>query len=412
MVARVGGEQVRASFVVACDGVHSGLRESAGIPFDGDEYPGRWAVMDAAVEGWPYGRTRSRSSSTPTASGRCRSPAGGCASSSATTRRAAPEVADAQAVIDRHAPGAPDPGGRQPRRASACTTAWRAATGRAGPPGGRRRARDDAGQRPGLNTGVQDAVTAELRRARRCASCDAASAPATSRRRRRPSRVQAAARGLLAAVLAAGAATSWHGAPTRTARSSAATPPPAGSASPPAAASPTPARSCARTALSRACATCCATPACSSGSPPASGPRRRLALAARFAPVLRARVIVTGELPAPAPRASRCSPTPPCTRTGGWAPVRGGLRRAPRRLPRLPLRAPRRRPRRRPPRAPRRAGRVGSAHRRVDPGGAPAGRRADGEVPRVRGRRAHLRHPRRGDARDRRGAAAARRSRS
>lgn len=54
VVATVGSKQVRAGFVVACDGVHSGLREALGIPFDGGEYPGRWVVMDAAVDGWPY----------------------------------------------------------------------------------------------------------------------------------------------------------------------------------------------------------------------------------------------------------------------------------------------------------------------------------------------------------------------
>jgi 2-polyprenyl-6-methoxyphenol hydroxylase-like FAD-dependent oxidoreductase len=56
VVARVGSEEVRAGFLVACDGVHSGLREALGIAFDGGDYPGRWAVMDADIEGWPYGR--------------------------------------------------------------------------------------------------------------------------------------------------------------------------------------------------------------------------------------------------------------------------------------------------------------------------------------------------------------------
>jgi 2-polyprenyl-6-methoxyphenol hydroxylase-like FAD-dependent oxidoreductase len=55
VVTRVGSERVRARCVVACDGVHSGLREALGIPFDGGEYPGRWAVMDATVDDWPYG---------------------------------------------------------------------------------------------------------------------------------------------------------------------------------------------------------------------------------------------------------------------------------------------------------------------------------------------------------------------
>jgi 2-polyprenyl-6-methoxyphenol hydroxylase-like FAD-dependent oxidoreductase len=55
VVAKVGSQEVRAAFSWASDGVHSGLREALGIPFDGGDYPGRWVVMDVAVEGWPYG---------------------------------------------------------------------------------------------------------------------------------------------------------------------------------------------------------------------------------------------------------------------------------------------------------------------------------------------------------------------
>jgi 2-polyprenyl-6-methoxyphenol hydroxylase-like FAD-dependent oxidoreductase len=51
-VAKVGPKDVRAGFLVACNGVHRGLREVLGIPFDGGDYPGRWAVMDVAVDGW------------------------------------------------------------------------------------------------------------------------------------------------------------------------------------------------------------------------------------------------------------------------------------------------------------------------------------------------------------------------
>jgi 2-polyprenyl-6-methoxyphenol hydroxylase-like FAD-dependent oxidoreductase len=54
VTVRIGDEELRAGYLVACDGVHSGLREALGIGFDGAEYPGRWAVMDARVEGWPY----------------------------------------------------------------------------------------------------------------------------------------------------------------------------------------------------------------------------------------------------------------------------------------------------------------------------------------------------------------------
>jgi 2-polyprenyl-6-methoxyphenol hydroxylase-like FAD-dependent oxidoreductase len=103
VVARVGDEQVRASFVVACDGVHSGLREAAGIAFEGGDYPGRWAVMDAEVDGWPYGPQElpvfldaDGLWAMPLPGGRLRlffrDDAAG----------EAPEIADAQAVIDRH----------------------------------------------------------------------------------------------------------------------------------------------------------------------------------------------------------------------------------------------------------------------------------------------------------------------
>ncbi|HSJ72781.1 MAG TPA: FAD-dependent monooxygenase [Miltoncostaeaceae bacterium] len=97
---------MRASFVVACDGVHSRLREAAGIPFEGGDYPGRWAVMDAEVDGWPYGPAEipvfldgDGFWAMPLPGGRLRlffrDDAAG----------EAPEVADAQAVIDRHVPG-------------------------------------------------------------------------------------------------------------------------------------------------------------------------------------------------------------------------------------------------------------------------------------------------------------------
>jgi 2-polyprenyl-6-methoxyphenol hydroxylase-like FAD-dependent oxidoreductase len=51
----VGPETVEAGFLVACDGVRSKLREVLGIVFGRGDYPGRWAAVDATVEGWPYG---------------------------------------------------------------------------------------------------------------------------------------------------------------------------------------------------------------------------------------------------------------------------------------------------------------------------------------------------------------------
>jgi 2-polyprenyl-6-methoxyphenol hydroxylase-like FAD-dependent oxidoreductase len=108
VVARVGSEEVRAAFLVACDGVHSGLREAVGIPFEGGDYPGRWAVMDAAIEGWPYGADEISVFldhegfwAMPLPGGRLRL----FFRDDAAGER--PELADGQGVIDRHVPGAP-----------------------------------------------------------------------------------------------------------------------------------------------------------------------------------------------------------------------------------------------------------------------------------------------------------------
>ena len=104
----VGSETVRAGFLVACDGVHSGLREALGVAFEGGEYPGRWAVLDALVEGWPYEAGElpvfldaDGFWAMPLPDGRQRL----FFRDDAAGER--PEVADAQAVIDRHVPGAP-----------------------------------------------------------------------------------------------------------------------------------------------------------------------------------------------------------------------------------------------------------------------------------------------------------------
>lgn len=109
VVATVGSEQVGAGFVVACDGVHSGLREALGIPFDGGEYPGRWVVMDAAVDGWPYEPGEipvfldgEGFWAMPLPGGRLRL---FFRDDGAGER---PEPAAAQRVIDRHVPGAPE----------------------------------------------------------------------------------------------------------------------------------------------------------------------------------------------------------------------------------------------------------------------------------------------------------------
>jgi 2-polyprenyl-6-methoxyphenol hydroxylase-like FAD-dependent oxidoreductase len=106
VLAQVGSEEVRAGFLVACDGVHSGLREAVGIEFDGGDYPGRWAVMDAEVEGWPYGPGEIPVFLDEEGFWAMPLPGGRLPlffRDDAIADR--PDVRDAQGVIDRHVPG-------------------------------------------------------------------------------------------------------------------------------------------------------------------------------------------------------------------------------------------------------------------------------------------------------------------
>jgi len=43
---------VAASWIVGCDGLHSGVRELAGIEFEGSDLEAPWAVFDATLDGW------------------------------------------------------------------------------------------------------------------------------------------------------------------------------------------------------------------------------------------------------------------------------------------------------------------------------------------------------------------------
>jgi 2-polyprenyl-6-methoxyphenol hydroxylase-like FAD-dependent oxidoreductase len=48
-----GGEhELKARWVVGCDGIHSATRAQAGIDFEGHKYVKQWAVFDASVEDW------------------------------------------------------------------------------------------------------------------------------------------------------------------------------------------------------------------------------------------------------------------------------------------------------------------------------------------------------------------------
>jgi 2-polyprenyl-6-methoxyphenol hydroxylase-like FAD-dependent oxidoreductase len=159
VVARLGSDEVRAGFLVACDGVHSGLREALGIPFDGGDYPGRWAVMDADIDGWPYGPgeipvflDHEGFWAMPLPDERIRL---FFRDDDAGER---PEVADAKAVIDRHVPGPPRIRGAENR---ACFSlhhrvARRFRSGRALLAGDAAHAMTPVNGQ-GMNTGVQDA---------------------------------------------------------------------------------------------------------------------------------------------------------------------------------------------------------------------------------------------------------------
>jgi 2-polyprenyl-6-methoxyphenol hydroxylase-like FAD-dependent oxidoreductase len=50
-----GDRTVRARYVVGADGMHSLVRETAGIPFDGDAFEGAFVLADVRME-WPLGR--------------------------------------------------------------------------------------------------------------------------------------------------------------------------------------------------------------------------------------------------------------------------------------------------------------------------------------------------------------------
>lgn len=53
-----GSTAVTASWLVACDGGRSGVREQCGIVLDGDTFPERWLIVDLAERGTPLRHTR------------------------------------------------------------------------------------------------------------------------------------------------------------------------------------------------------------------------------------------------------------------------------------------------------------------------------------------------------------------
>jgi 4,5-epoxidase len=97
-----------ARWLVACDGVHSTLRDVLGIEFEGGEYPGRWAAIDADVAGWPYPDDELPVFLDADGFWAMRLPEGPLRLFFRDDRASdRPTVTDAQAVIDRHIPSAP-----------------------------------------------------------------------------------------------------------------------------------------------------------------------------------------------------------------------------------------------------------------------------------------------------------------
>ena len=47
-------EELKTGWLAGCDGIHSSIREKAGIAFEGHERSLHWHVLDAQIEGWPY----------------------------------------------------------------------------------------------------------------------------------------------------------------------------------------------------------------------------------------------------------------------------------------------------------------------------------------------------------------------
>jgi 2-polyprenyl-6-methoxyphenol hydroxylase-like FAD-dependent oxidoreductase len=45
-----GEERLRARYVVGCDGAHSSVRESVGIPFEGATYPEPFVLADVRMD--------------------------------------------------------------------------------------------------------------------------------------------------------------------------------------------------------------------------------------------------------------------------------------------------------------------------------------------------------------------------
>ena len=48
------GQTLTARYLIACDGAHSQVRQSAGLSFEGRELESQWVVADAEIEGLPF----------------------------------------------------------------------------------------------------------------------------------------------------------------------------------------------------------------------------------------------------------------------------------------------------------------------------------------------------------------------
>ncbi|MDE1171837.1 MAG: FAD-dependent monooxygenase [Verrucomicrobium sp.] len=171
-----GGEKVRAQWVVGCDGMHSVVREQAGIPFTGAAYEESFVLADAVLEGdFPpslFLAPEGMLLLVPLPGGHHRVVA---------TQESAPpqpDLADIQALLDARGPAAKPVRVREIRWSSRFRVHHRLAgavrSGRVLLAGDAAHVHSPAGGQ-GMNTGLQDAVSlAEaLRRALREGDRDA-----------------------------------------------------------------------------------------------------------------------------------------------------------------------------------------------------------------------------------------------
>jgi len=105
-----GDKQVRARFVVGCDGAHSSIREAVGIPFEGEAYPQSFVLADVRMR-WHLADDEVQLFFSPAGLVVVAPLPGGLHRIVATVDDAPPEpsLSDVQALLDARGPRAPRP---------------------------------------------------------------------------------------------------------------------------------------------------------------------------------------------------------------------------------------------------------------------------------------------------------------